>query len=209
MKENISNKITRQDLAKHFASYNRCDRIAIHYHLTYNHPSMMLGRITALHSKWLRYSPKGALCEECQELNALHSSVVDGGSIRIPDRLLNPPAPDNDAPPFVLAVLHDDATQFVHKLQMKNLDLVAGPSLPLEDARDTIRRLFTMEETVQTEYELVQTAMGIARRHKLDFARYLPHVNFGALTTAEKHAMIFALGLHIRHPQEYSFIWNR
>ena len=166
---------------------------------------MMLGRITALHSKWLRYSPQGAMCQECQELNALHSSVVDGGSIKIPDRLLNPPQPGEGAPPFVLDVLHEDALHFSEQFQTLTetpVDSIASQ----EDADNIIKRLLTSEQVPQSEYELVQSAMKVARKYDLDFKRYLPHVHFSALTTSEKDALVFTFQLD---PQEYPYIWNR
>ncbi len=166
----------------------------------------MLGRITTLHNKWLRYSPRGAMCDECQELNALHSSVVDGGSIRLPERLLSPPNPEEGAPPFVLDVLHEDSVRFVENFRTSNPELLAGHLLPLGAAEDTIKQLLTTESMAQSEYEVVQSALRVARNHGLDLTRYLAHVNFGALTTAEKYALIEALGLnHNDHP----YIWNR
>ena len=51
------------------------------------------------------------MCDECQELNALYSLCVDGGSVRIPDRLEKIPE-RKDGEPFVLDVLHKAAEEF-------------------------------------------------------------------------------------------------
>ncbi|QRV85064.1 RNA-dependent RNA polymerase [Ceratobasidium sp. AG-Ba] len=59
-RSSVNMKITRKDLATHFANYN----------------NMSLGRVAALHIKWAR--AKGAMSPECQQLNALHSQSVEG-----------------------------------------------------------------------------------------------------------------------------------
>jgi hypothetical protein len=70
--------------------------------------SASLARVAALHQKWLRCKPEGALSVECQELNALHSQSVDGAKIKIPDRLSNPPETKE---PFILDLLADAASK--------------------------------------------------------------------------------------------------
>lgn len=85
------------------------------------------------------------MCNECQELNALHSSVVDGGSIKVPERLLSPPKPEEGSPPFVLDVLHADATRFAEDFRTESPELLADTLLPLGAAEETIRQLLTTE----------------------------------------------------------------
>ena len=50
------------------------------------------------------------MSDECQDLNALHSLVVDGGSVKIPDRLTRPPEDPTD--PFILDLLRESAKAF-------------------------------------------------------------------------------------------------
>ncbi|KAI0782921.1 RNA-directed RNA polymerase [Abortiporus biennis] len=188
-REHISNNITRQDLAKHFAAYN----------------SMMLGRITTLHQRWMRVSPKGAMCAECQELNALHSSVVDGGSIKIPERLTNIPDTPEDAPPFVLDVLHEEARRFCEEYEQQNSEHGIYGEFTIDEAEEMIARLLSSRRSAVSEYEVLMNAAALAKKHSIDISRFLCHVDFGALTTAEKHAASIILKLS---PEQHPYIWN-
>ncbi|KAI0359481.1 RdRP-domain-containing protein [Trametes cingulata] len=184
-KEHLVNVVTREDLARHFASYN----------------TMALARIVNLHNKWVRYSPKGAMSDECQDLNALHSLVVDGGSVKIPERLAQPPV-DPDTP-FVLDMLQESAKafydEFIQTPQLMAQETVAA------DAEDTLLGLLTSEKLAVSEYELAMMAAGFADRHHIDIRKHLTHIDFSALTTAEKHAVSFRLGLT---PEKDAYVWN-
>ncbi|OCH91052.1 RdRP-domain-containing protein [Obba rivulosa] len=178
--------ITRQDLAKHFASYN----------------SMSLAKIVSLHSKWLRYSPKGAMSNECQDLNALHSMVVDGGSVKIPERLLSPPTTEE---PYVIDLLQEQAKEFFDNFTRLRAEISMVTDLVPTDARDFLKRFLSMEKSALSEYELITMATRYARKHQLDFKEFLSYIDFGALSTAEKYALSVQHDLsEERHP----YIWN-
>ncbi|KAH8088982.1 RNA dependent RNA polymerase-domain-containing protein [Cristinia sonorae] len=192
-REHISNNITREDLARHFASYN----------------SISLGRITALHSRWMRYSPRGAMSDECQELNALHSSVVDGASIKIPDRLKNiPDKPKEEGAilePFVLDVLHEHADEFEEKFRQRFTDRSGVSEMTLDMAESMVVNLLSSEKLALSEYETVVSAAALARMHGIDLVRYVSHIDFSALSTSERHAVSTLLN---RTPQQAPYIWN-
>ncbi|KAI0343647.1 RdRP-domain-containing protein [Trametopsis cervina] len=186
--ERPNTSVTRQDLAKHFASYN----------------SIAMGRLSALHQKWVRYSPKGAMCAECQELNALYSLSVDGGSVRIPERLEKVPERP-EGTPYVLDELHQAAEEFAQRYQLAHLDGAEQHVMDSDVARDVITRLLSTETAALTEYEVVMKACAIARKHDVDMHPFLMHINFAALKTAEKYALCIALGLN---PDEHPYMWN-
>ncbi|KAG8689367.1 hypothetical protein FRC09_012451, partial [Ceratobasidium sp. 395] len=179
-------KITRKDLATHFASYN----------------NMSLGQVAYLHNRWAR-TLKGAMSKECQELNALHSQSVDGARIRIPERLRSPPEVTE---PFVLDVLAEKARVFADHFSIK-----AAPELSnLEEvvAEVMLINLLSIDSgafSASTEHEILQMCMRFAARNKIDIKNYLNHINFDALSAQEKYGLSSALDLT---PKSHPFIWN-
>lgn len=164
---------------------------------------MALARIVNLHNKWVRYSAKGAMSDECQDLNALHSLVVDGGSVKIPDRLLHPPT-DFDVP-FVLDLLREAAKAF-HDEFMQGTDISGERHGDIVDPEDLLVGLLTSEKLAVSEYELAMMAVRFAGKHQLDISKHLGHIDFSAFSTAEKHAFSLTVGLT---PQKDPFVWNR
>lgn len=163
---------------------------------------MSLAKIVNLHGKWVRYSPKGAMSDECQDLNALHSLVVDGGSVKIPERLLNPPT--DSAVPFILDQLQEAAKAFHDEFLQ-----TTAPEDRISDeaeAEDVLVGLLTSEKLAMSEYELAMMAVRFADKHHLDIRRHLGHVDFSAFSTAEKYASSLHLGLT---PERDPYVWNR
>ncbi|KAK0477884.1 RNA-directed RNA polymerase [Armillaria novae-zelandiae] len=188
-KERVNKTVTREDLSRHFAQYNNAG----------------LARVAALHSKWAISSTKGALCSECQELNALHSQSVDGASIKIPDRLTSPPEPPEGSV-FVIKALADAASQFAGSFgaEMATLsDLTT--TVDMEDAEELIVQLLRSNQSALSEYELYTLAYRLALKHSLDHRVFLSYINFGALTTDQKHSLSYALNLS---REEHASLWN-
>ncbi|KZT10828.1 RdRP-domain-containing protein [Laetiporus sulphureus 93-53] len=185
-KERVSVQVSREDLAKHFASYN----------------TMALGTITSLHAKWVRSSPKGAMSDECQDLNALHSQAVDGASVKIPERLRSPPEPDS---PYVIDLLQDSAKRFFETYIQSEPDALEAQTLSPEAAGEVLARFLSTEKTALSECEVVTMAAAFARRNGISLRPYLCHIDFGALATSEKHALSLQLGLT---PEHDPYIWN-
>jgi hypothetical protein len=165
-----------------------------------------MGRLSALHQKWVKYHPKGAMCSECQELNALYSLSVDGGSVRIPERLEKVPQRSENDPPYVLDVLHQAAEEFAQEFQIINIDGVEQLPMDGDVARDVITRLLATETAAITEYEAVMKACAVAQKQGVDMRPFLSHINYAALKTAEKYALCTALRLE---PDEHPYMWNR
>ncbi|KAK2464629.1 hypothetical protein APHAL10511_003322 [Amanita phalloides] len=191
-KEHSNAKVTREDLANYFASYN----------------NVGVARVAALHAKWVRSAEKGALSPECQELNALHSKAVDGGKVKIPERLAKPPDPKED---FILTLLEKDAKEFQDKhaasADGRALLRYANP----EDGKELLTRLLQSEQNALSEYELFELAYRHARKLSLDaksnvdITPFMNYVDFSALTLAQKYAMSNTLGVSAdEHPE----IWN-
>ncbi|PCH35526.1 RNA-directed RNA polymerase [Wolfiporia cocos MD-104 SS10] len=185
-REHVSNSVTRENLARHFASYN----------------TMTLGKIAALHAKWVRCSPKGAMSDECQDLNALHSHAVDGASVKIPERLLSPP---DLGTPYIVELLQAAARQFFDMFMQTQSETLQVDSLPKDTAEDILAQFLSSEKTAMSEYEVVMLATEFARKNNIDLRPHLCHIDFGSLGTAEKHALSMRLGLT---PEKDPYIWN-
>ena len=142
------------------------------------------------------------MSSQCQELNALHSLSVDGGRIVIPERLKAPPMPDD---PYVLDVLGDAAKRFADDFLQSRQDPIPADITPAT-ARQTIIQLLSSDKLAVSEYELVTSALAIARRYHIDPRPYFPHIDFSALTSTEKHALNIQLGLS---PEQDPYVWNR
>ncbi|CAE6466866.1 unnamed protein product [Rhizoctonia solani] len=185
-KTQVNLRITRKDLATHFANYN----------------SMDLGRVASLHNKWAR-TLKGAMSAECQELNALHSQSVDGARIRIPERLIKPPEVTG---PFVLDVLITKAHNFSESFL--TTDAIYFDKLEHMTAKEALKTIMSLDSSAfptSTEDEIIQLCRRFARRNMLDFKDYLHHVDFSALSANEKYALCSTLNLN---SESCPFIWN-
>ncbi|KAF9069456.1 RdRP-domain-containing protein [Rhodocollybia butyracea] len=179
--------ITRQDLARYFASYNNSG----------------MAQTSALHNKWARYHPQGAASPECQELNALYSQAVDGARVKIPERLRTPPEPPEGST-FVLTELFDAAKAWSQGFLVRQ-GTANSPLVSTEEADELIKRLFSASETTVSEYRLIELARGIARKHGIDFRAYLSYINYGALQTHEKYELV--VGLRMSAGEE-AYMWN-
>ena len=164
---------------------------------------MALARIVNLHNKWVRYSPKGAMSDECQDLNALHSLVVDGGSVKIPDRLAKPPT-DPDVP-FILDQLRDAAKAFYDEF-MQSTHSAGEHEVAALESEETLVGLLTSEKLAVSEYELAMMAVRFANKHQLEIRKHLGQIDFSAFSTAEKYAFSYQLGLT---PEKDPYVWNR
>lgn len=142
---------------------------------------------------------------ECQELNALYSLAVDGGSVKIPDRLKTLP-PATTTEPYVLDQLHAAAQRFAEEFHQIGGEAASSDAIDSDVASEMLTRLLATESATMSEYELVCKAMAIARKHEIDFTRFLSHVDFSAMTTAEKYILSAVLELK---EEDHPYIWNR
>ena len=146
---------------------------------------------------------------ECQELNALHSQSVDGGSIKILDRLLNPPA---SAEPFILNLLIADARTFAQdflRAQAPQTSFVGAKTDP-QVAHELLVRLLGSHDAslVLSEEDLVDLVIRTCRQtgNVLQPQNYLSNINFGALPAQYKLALSEVIPLN---PEHHAMMWNR
>jgi hypothetical protein len=158
--------------------------------------------VASLHQKWVRSTSKGALSSECQELNALHSQSVDGARIKIPERLLTPPETET---PYIVDLLADAATEFANRFVPAAHGNTDMTSISRDDAQNIIQQLLRSKQNAMSEFELFGLAFELARAHDIDFRQYLPHLQFGALTSIEKCAISAALSLTAERDP---YVWN-
>jgi hypothetical protein len=164
--------------------------------------SSSLARVAALHQKWIKCRPDGALSVECQELNALHSQSVDGGKIVIPERLSNPP---ETTEPFILDLLAEAAKAFSERF-LESLPVYdVARDLPRDDAMQYIRQLLRGERRAFSEFEMFNMVVAIARKREIDLRPMLPYLNLGALTVQQKYTVSSTLKLS---QEEDRYIWN-
>jgi regulator of nonsense transcripts 1 len=161
-----------------------------------------VAKVAELHGKWARGSPMGALCSQCQELNALHSQSVDGARIKIPDRLRTPPAPDE---PYIIDLLGNAAKEFAERFTQSVARQTGLMTTHTEDAEELMVQLLQSKQNAVSEYELFNMAFSLARKHDLDIRPHLVHVDFGALSAKEKDAISSTLKLTSENDP---YIWN-
>ena len=154
-------KITDDDRAEFFAKYN----------------NMSLGRVKNLYLKWVRL--KGPLNPECQQLNRLFSQCVDGNRIKVPACLEDPPETSNDAPPFILDILHEAATIAISDVVDKSLSFTGYPVdvLDLLSCRDSI---------AISEFELIQLVLRRCEKGDCNFGDYASLFNYSALSDEQQ-----------------------
>lgn len=163
-----------------------------------------VARVSALHAKWVRISPQGALCVQCQELNALHSQSVDGANIKIPDRLATVPEP-KEGTTFILDKLQEASDTFTKEFAESASRRAEIPTLGRDEAEILIGQLLRSHQTSVSEFELFNLAYRLATKHGIDIRPYLAQVDFSALTTVQKHVISSTLELSdISYPE----IWN-
>jgi regulator of nonsense transcripts 1 len=83
-------------------------------------------------------------------------------------------------------------------------DAIPSISSP-EEARLLLVQLLRSEQQAISEYELFNIALSLSKKHNVDLRPFLPHLNYGALTTAQKYSVSAALELS---KTEEPGLWN-
>jgi len=121
------------------------------------------------------------MAPECQELNRLFSQCVDGNRIRVPPRLEKTPIPKPDSGPFVLDVLHDEATKLVHR------NIAQARSNVLEGFEfDALELLLNRDDVAMSEFELIAMMQRWCRRNDAHLEDFLDFFDLNVLTAEEK-----------------------
>ncbi|KAF5566717.1 NAM7-nonsense-mediated mRNA decay [Fusarium phyllophilum] len=137
-----------------------------------------LGQVKNLYLDWARVA--GPMSAQCQELNRLFSQCVDGNRIKIPDKLRNAPKPPDDAPPFILDLLHDGAKEWVRRLAVTLDGDLTGYDI------DAIQLLLSREDVAIGEFECVKLAYAWCLKNNASFESLLHLFDFNILTADQK-----------------------
>jgi len=145
-----------------------------------------LGRVKKLYLQWAR--SKGPLSAECQELNRLFSTCVDGNSIKIPQKLESPPAPSDT--PFILDTLHNAAERFIHSREV--------PSRNYEGYTfDAMQLLLSRDNIAMSEFELVKLTYRWCRRNQTSLMDFLSLFDVNLLSAEEKTWLLSELPVSV------------
>lgn len=165
VKEKKKSVITRRDLAAHFANYN----------------SISMGTTARLYWQWVRFHPEGAKSQECQDLNALYSQCVDGGSIKIPERLRGVPEGPTR---FIVDQMWAEGMAFAEEWLKKEENAEAYVEQGTDE--ETIIALLGSPRVSLTEFQTIQLAQRLARRSSLSLRPYYSMMDFSSLRDSEK-----------------------
>ena len=115
---------------------------------------------------------------ECQELNHLYSSCVDGNRIRIPPHLENIPKMDSEVGQFVLDTIHQAAQKSVLSLKTKDsVDVL--PQGGLES-------LLSRDDTAFSEFELFKMTVGWCACNGTLIKDFLEFFDFDQMSEEER-----------------------
>jgi hypothetical protein len=171
--------ITDDDRLVYFAKYN----------------SSSLGRVKNLYLDWARVS--GPMSPQCQELNRLFSTCVDGNRIRVPPKLESPPKPAPDHPPFILDELHQAAENTIKNWKwMSSSQPVDFSDYSLE----TLEVLLSRDNLMISEFEMIQLTWKWCRANKAVFEDFVRFFDFNSLRAEEKHWVMSQLPPTLEYP---------
>ena len=160
-----------------------------------------LGKVKNLYMKWGRLG--NAMSPQCQQLNRLFSQCVDGNHIRIPENLKeftaleDPPNPKPNVQPFILDVLHDASTTFIHQ--------VANIRPDSSDGVDVMELFLTRDKIAMSEFELLQLVLRWCERNGSNILEYSHLLDFSTLTDEQQ---IWFLGRLPPSPTTPSLVRN-
>lgn len=161
--------------------------------------SSSLGRAKNLYLDWARV--KGPMSPECQQLNRLFSTCVDGNRIRIPQHLESAPKPPPDCPPFILHELHEAAKKIVMDWEWQvagspsHSDLDCGDYTP-----ETIEVLLSRQDLLVSEFELIQLTWRWCRKNQSALQDFVHFFDFTLLNAEQKQWVMSQLPPTELHP---------
>lgn len=177
-KETPRADIKQEDMIRYFANYNNAS----------------LGKVKNLYLSWAKSSINVAGSKQCQELNALFSSCVDGERITIPEHLQSPPKPSNDKL-FILDALCEAVKIF------GDIQFQLDPEGVDETPEELLENLLISEAVCLKEFDLFQMANRWCRTNQSSLENYLHCFDFGAFTHQQKHLAMqqFENNFHKEH----------
>ena len=116
---------------------------------------------------------------QCQELNHLFSHCVDGGQIKVPHHLGNPPKPSSSAPEFILDILHNAA---------KELTSSAGTQFAYFDClpSDGLDLLLSKDSVAFSDFEMLKMTALWCLRHRASLQDYLHFFDFDQMSDEQR-----------------------
>ncbi|GJC91053.1 putative RNA-dependent RNA polymerase 1 [Colletotrichum liriopes] len=140
-----------------------------------------LGKVKNLYLSWARSS--GPMSLQCQELNRLFSTCVDGNRIKIPPKLETPPEPSPEVAPFILDQLHEAAVEMI-RYRDRN---AAAAKLDCDGySFEAVEMLLSRDDFAISEYELMQLTHRWCLRNGVSLEDFVQFFNFTHLTAEEK-----------------------
>ena len=159
--------------------------------------NVSLGRVKNLYLDWARVT--GPMSSQCQELNRLFSTCVDGNMIKVPPRLEKTPPLPEDSPPFVLDELHEAAKNTIKNWKWRGVRTSAeseiSPTAGLECeaySLETLELLLSRDDLMVNEFELIQLTQKWCRaqqskyRFNASFESFLSFFDFNLLTAEQR-----------------------
>lgn len=168
-------KVTDDDRLEYFARYTNAS----------------LGRVKNLYLDWARL--KGPMSAECQQLNRLFSTCVDGNRIKVPAVLEDPQKVHSDHRPFILDTLHEAAKKTIKEFP-EHRPSFEGYSF------DAMELLLSRDDVAMSEFELMKLTYRWCLRTKTQFGSFLHLFNFDKLKAWEKSWMLSHLPPAIETP---------
>ena len=118
------------------------------------------------------------MSSECQELNHLYSSCVDGNRISIPPHLLDPPKPEPDAGCFIIDVIHKAAEASIVTARSTNdMNVLSAEGPELFLSRD---------ELAFSEFELFKMTARWCNHNHSSLRLYLEFFDFNQMSDEER-----------------------
>lgn len=137
------------------------------------------------------------MSSQCQELNRLFSTCVDGNRIKIPPRLETPPEPSPEAPPFILSLLHNTAKAHAYSREHQAVSSrlsCHGYSL------DAMEMLICRGDMAVSEFELLQLTYRWCVRNGASLGEFSHFFDFTLLSAEEKSWALAYLPVESGYP---------
>lgn len=127
---------------------------------------------------------------ECQQLNRLYSTCVDGNKIKIPPKLQEAPKQPPEAPPFILDELHEAAKN----AKRPQLESVLETDHNVDNySPDAMESLLTSDRIAMSEFELIKLVFRWCQKTATPFTHFVAIFDFNILTNEEKTWIISQL----------------
>ena len=126
------------------------------------------------------------MSRECQELNHLFSTCVDGNRIKVPKRLENLPPTDLNGMNFILDTLHDAAKVIINNHEKRIVDCN-------DYSYGALQLLLSRDDVAMSEFELLRLTYRWCLKNKAKLVDFLGFFDLTQLVDEEKAWLLFNL----------------